>query len=393
MLLIKILNSIRNFKDYKRKENINLENVDNNLSVIKYQNTDNVLQDICSIIESARNYTYKAINIALVERNWLIGYRIAEEELKGNDRADYGKELIKKLAKNLTEQYGKGFDRSNLYRFLSFYKKFPRIVDSVSRQSRPLLSWTHYRVLLQVLDKEAREWYEKEAIEQNWNVRTLQRNISSQYYYRLLKFQSKKPEIKKIENITKKYDNDKLEFVKNPVIAEFLGFSPEQSFSESELESSIISNLQKFLIELGKGYAFVARQFHIHTEKEDLVFYNYILKCFVLIDLKTSKIRHQDIGQMDMYIRMFDKLKKNHDDNPTIGIILCSDTDEDIARYSILHENKQLFASKYKLYLPTKEELRAEIENQKAIFNLQQLEKNRTSKDIEIENDKFNNLK
>lgn len=374
-----------------------MENVNNNLSVIKYQNTDNVLQDICSIIESARNYAYKSINIALVERNWLIGYRIAEEELKGNDRADYGKELIKKLAKNLTEQYGKGFDRSNLYRFLSFYKKFPRIVDSVSRQYQPLLSWTHYRVLLQVLDKEAREWYEKEAIEQNWNVRTLQRNISSQYYYRLLKSQSKKSEIKKIENITKKYDNDKLEFVKNPVIAEFLGFSPEQSFTESELESSIISNLQKFLIELGKGYAFVARQFHIHTEKEDyyidLVFYNYILKCFVLIDLKTSKIRHQDIGQMYMYIRMFDKLKKNDDDNPTIGIILCSDTDEDIARYSILHENKQLFTSKYKLYLPTKEELRAEIENQKAIFNLQQLEKNQTSKDIEMGNDKFNNLK
>ncbi len=173
---------------------------------------------------------------------------------------------------------------------------------------------------------------------------------------------------------------NKLEFIKNPVIAEFLGFSPEQSFTESDIEKSIITNIQKFLIELGKGYAFVARQLHIHTEKEDyyidLVFYNYILKCFVLIDLKTSKITHQDIGQMDMYIRMFDELKRGEDDNPTIGIILCSDTDEDIAKYSMLNGSEKLFASKYSLYLPTKEELRAEIESQKAIFNMQQQEKN-----------------
>lgn len=233
----------------------------------------------------------------------------------------------------------------------------------------------HYRVLLQVVDKKARDWYEKEAIQQTWSVRTLQRNISSQYYYRLLNSQIKESIVKEINN-----GNNKLEFIKNRVIAEFLGFSPSESFTETELESSIISNLQKFLIELGKGYAFVARQMHIHTEKEeyfiDLIFYNYILKCFVLIDLKTRKITHQDIGQMDMYVRMFDDIKKSEDDNPTIGIVLCSDTDEDIAKYSILNGNEQLFATKYKLYLPTEEELRAEIENQKIIFALQQKEDN-----------------
>ena len=355
---------------------MNLEKKDNNSMIIKYQNTDNVLEDVCSIIDSAKNYAYQSVNIALVERNWLIGYRIAEEELKGNDRADYGIEVIKKLSKELTKEYGKGFDRSNLYRFLSFYKNFPQIVDALSRQSGMLLSWTHYRTLLQVFDKQARDWYEKEAFDQMWSTRTLQRNISSQYYYRLLKSQVKEPVIQEMKEKNKEhYLINKLEFVKNPVIAEFLGYSLDSEFTETELETSIINNLQKFLMELGKGYAFVARQQHIHTEKEDyfidLVFYNYILKCFVLIDLKTKKITHQDVGQMDMYVRMYDELKKSKEDNPTIGILLCSETDSDIAKYSILKGNEQLFATKYKLYLPTEEELRAEIENQKTIFNLQ----------------------
>lgn len=240
---------------------------------------------------------------------------------------------------------------------------FPNILNSLSSKSKILLSWTHYRILLQVNDEKARMWYENESIKQMWSVRTLQRNISSQYYYRLLNSQVK-------QTLVNKDNNQKLEFVKNPVIAEFLGFKPDESFSETQLEKSIISNIQKFLMELGKGYAFVARQMHIHTEKEeyyiDLVFYNYILKCFVLIDLKTIKITHQDIGQMDMYIRMFDEIRKSEDDNPTIGIVLCSDTDEDIAKYSILNGNEQLFASKYKLYLPTEDDLRAEIENQKS---------------------------
>ena len=359
---------------------MDLEKVNNNSLIIKYKNTDNVVDDICSIIESARNYAYQSVNIALVERNWFIGYRIAEEELKGNDRADYGIELIKKLSKKLTKKYGKGFDRSNLYRYLSFYKSFPQIVDALSRQTKIYLSWTHYRTLLQVYDKKARDWYEKEAIEQTWSVRTLQRNISSQYYYRLLKSQVKEPVIEEMKEINKEhYLMNKLEFIKNPVIAEFLGYSLDSNYSETELESSIINNLQKFLMELGKGYAFVSRQQHIHTEKEDyfidLVFYNYILKCFVLIDLKTKKITHQDVGQMDMYVRMYDELKKSKEDNPTIGIVLCSETDADIAKYSILKGNEQLFATKYKLYLPTEEQLKFEIESQKSIFNSQQQEK------------------
>ncbi len=206
----------------------------------------------------------------------------------------------------------------------------------------------------------------------------MQRNINTQYYHRILQSQNKELVEQEMNDKTSAFQNDKLEFIKNPVIAEFLGLSSNIDLTETELEASIISNIQKFLMELGKGYAFVARQQHIKTEKEDyfidLVFYNYILKCFVLIDLKTNKITHQDVGQMDMYIRMYDELKKSTDDNPTLGIVLCTETDEDIARYSILHGNEQLFASKYKLYLPTEEELRNEIETQKALFYLQQQE-------------------
>ena len=337
--------------------------------------TENILEDICTIIDEARGYAYKAVNVALVKRNWLIGKRIAEEELKGKVRADYGDEVIKGLAKDLTKIYGKGFDRSNLYRFLNFYNCFPQIVDALRRQSQ-ILTWTHYRILLQVQNKEARDWYEKEALEQTWSYRTLQRNIDTQYYYRLLKSQKKEPVIEEmIENNKDNQKLDKLEFVKNPVIAEFLGYTFDSSYTETELETRIIDNLQKFMIELGKGYAFVGRQVLIRTKKEDyyidLVFYNYILKCFILIDLKTKKITHQDVGQMDMYVRMYDELKKRSDDNPTIGILLCSETDEDIARFSVLKENEQLFATKYKLYMPTEEELKAEINHQKTLLEME----------------------
>ena len=316
--------------------------------------------------------------MTLVQRNWMMGYRIASEELHGEKRAEYGAKIIKKLSKELSTEYGKGFTKTNIYNFYSFYKTYPEIFHSAIGKSQPILSWTHYRILLQVKDEKAREWYEKEALQQAWSVRTLQRNVSSQYYYRMLQTQKKNLVENEMNELTKEYQNDKLEFIKNPVIAEFLGMASNTDFTESDLENSILSNLQKFLMELGKGYAFVARQQHIHTEKQDyyinLVFYNYILKCFVLIDLKTQKITHQDVGQMDMYIRMYDELKRSEGDNPTIGIVLCSDTDEDVAKYSILHGNEQLFASKYKLYLPTEEELRAEIENQKTMFYLQQQE-------------------
>ena len=364
--------------------------LEKNSMIIKYQNTDNVVKDICSIIESARNYAYQSVNIALVERNWLIGYRIAEEELKGENRADYGTEILKKLSKELKREYGKGFELRNLYYFLQFYKTFPNILHSLNAKSNTLLSWTHYKTLLQVEDAKARAWYEKETAEQTWSVRTLQRNISSQYYYRLLKSQVKEPVIKEMKQKNKgHYLMDKLEFIKNPVIAEFLGYSLEDTYTETELETSIINNLQKFLMELRKRLCFCRetatysyrkrRLFHRlfgYRNNIDLVFYNYILKCFVLIDLKTNQVTHQDIGQMDMYVRMYDELKKSKDDNPTIGILLCTDTDADVARYSVLHGNEQLFATKYKTYLPTEEELRAEIESQKAIFEIQQQEKN-----------------
>lgn len=356
-----------------------LSEIGNNNLMVNYKKTDDIFADMQELIETTQKAAHNMVNTLLVQRNWLIGYRIAEEELKGQNRAEYGMSIIKQLSKELSEIYGKGFTKTNLYSFYSFYKTFPEIFHSASGKSAPLLSWTHYRVLLQVHDTEAREWYAKEAVEQTWSVRTLQRNISSQYYHRLLKSQNKELVESEMKTLTDGYNDDKLEFIKNPVIAEFLGMSTDTSYTESELEKNIISNLQKFLMELGKGYAFVARQQHIHTEKQDyyidLVFYNYILKCFVLIDLKTSKITHQDVGQMDMYIRMYDEMKRNEGDNPTIGIVLCSDTDEDIAKYSVMHGNEQLFATKYKLYLPTEEELRVEIETQKSMFYLQQQEK------------------
>ena len=342
--------------------------------LLKYVKTGSVFEDACNIIETAQKVAYSAVDLTLVHRNWLLGKRIADEELNGESRAEYGAEVIKKLSKDLNAQYGKGYTKTNLYNFYSFYKMYPEIFHSESGKSNVKLSWTHYRVLLQVKDEIAREWYENEALKETWSVKTLQRNISSQYYYRILKTQDKSAVETEMKEFTSKYQT-KLEFIKNPVIAEFLGMKEDTSFLESDLEQCIIDNLQKFLMELGKGYAFVARQQHIHTEKEDyyidLVFYNYILKCFVLIDLKTTKITHQDVGQMDMYIRMYDELKKATDDNPTLGIVLCADTDEDIAKYSMLHENEQLFASKYKLYLPTEEELRAEIEAQKEFYYLQ----------------------
>ena len=341
-----------------------------------YRKSDNILGDIENIIETSQQQAFRTVNNILTQRNWFIGYRISEELIGEQERTDYyGTEIIKKLSKELTEKYGKGYDRSNLYNCLRFYKMFPKIVDLASRQSYIQLSWTHYRLLTHVNDDKAREWYCKEAYEQTWAVKTLKRNIDTQYYYRMLKSQHPGVVKKDMEERTSTYQNDKLEFIKNPSIAEFLGMESNIDFTETELESYFISNIQKFIMELGKGYAFVGRQQHIRTEKEDyfidLVFYNYILKCFVLVDLKTGKITHQDVGQMDMYIRMYDELKRGEGDNPTLGVVLCSETDEDIARYSVMHGSEQLFASKYKLYLPTEEELKAEIEMQKAMFELQ----------------------
>ena len=352
--------------------------MDTDTALVPYQNSGDILRDMREIIDISRESAYRAVNAALVRRNWLLGRRIAEEELKGGDRAGYGLELIKKLSKELTKEYGKGFDRTNLYKFLKFYKCFPEIVDTACQLSAEILSWSHYRILLRVENTEARKWYEREAYRQTWAVRTLQRNVETQYYFRLLSTQQKSLVEGEMKQLTKSFQEDKLEYLKNPIIAEFLGLSTTAAATETNLESATITNIQQFLMELGKGYAFVARQQHIQTEKQDyyidLVFYNYILKCFVLIDLKTGKITHQDVGQMDMYIRMYDELKRGKGDNPTLGIVLCSETDEDIARYSVMKGSEQLFTSMYKLYLPSEEELRREIENQKTIFYLQQME-------------------
>ena len=344
------------------------------IEIFKLNNTNDIFKDVENIVEQARGYAYNAVNIAMVQRNWLLGKRIAEEELQGEDRAIYGKEIVKQLSLHLTNVYGKGFTQSNLYQFVQFYKFFPEIFHSVSVKSQ-ILSWTHYRTLLRVTDKEARDWYLQEAINEMWSVRTLDRNIASQYYYRLLQSQNKKIVKEEMIQITTPFQQDKLEFIKNPIVAEFLGLAPNADFSETELESSIITHIQKFVMELGKGYAFVARQQHIKTDIGDyfidLVFYNYILKCFLLIDLKTSRITHQDVGQMDMYVRMYDNLKRTQGDNPTIGLILCSETSEDMARYSVLHDNERLFQARYLTYLPTIEQLKEEIELQKEIFRQQ----------------------
>ncbi len=361
-----------------------------------------LLNDACNIIEQAQATAYRQVNEALIKRNWLLGMRIRHEVLN-DERAEYGEQVVKVLAKVLTAKYGEGFTWRNLYNYIDFYATYngfflnengdsvngQTILHALSAKSENIfhvlrakspirLTWTHYRIILQESSKEARDWYEREAANEVWSTRTLQRNISSQYYHRMLMSQHKELVHKEMIERTSPLQ-DKMEFIRNPVIAEFLGFPQEATFTESELETSIINNLQKFIMELGKGYAFVARQQHIHTEKEDyyidLVFYNYLLKSFVLIDLKTTKVTHQDVGQMDMYVRMYDELKRGENDNPTIGILICADTDEDIARYSVLHDNDQLFAAKYKTYMPTDEELRAEIETQKNIYYLQHKEK------------------
>ena len=337
--------------------------------------------------------------------------RIQHEILK-DTRATYGERIIAELAKRLTERYGNGFIKRNLWHFIDFYAKHPdffqtlscanEIVNAVSSQSAtaennivnaessqfsitniwqaittksPIrLSWTHYRIILQEQNAEARTWYENEAANEMWSTRTLQRNVSSQYYHRMLKSQDKAVVHDEMVKLTTPLQ-DRLEYLKNPVVAEFLGFKNNTAYTESDLEQRIIDHLIPFLMELGKGFTLADRQKRIHTEKEDyyidLVFYNYNLRCFVLIDLKTTKLRHQDVGQMDMYVKMYDEMMIPQGHNPTIGILLCADTDEDVAHYSVLNGNDQLFAAKYLTYMPTKEELRREIEQQKEFFRLQ----------------------
>lgn len=376
----------------------------------KYNDEDNMLvNDLRSIVSKARSKAFAAVNYSLVERNWRIGQRIVEQEQNGASRAEYGKHVIEVASAALTKEFGKGFSETNIMNFKKFYLKFKELTipqtvseefkkqkqqtlsDELSShfqkgQTPPaqfelrLLPWSHYERLIRVEDKKAREWYAKEAFEQGWSFRTLNRNINTLYYERLLMSKKKQPVVNEMQDKTKAYQQDKLEYIKSPVVLEFLGLPEDTSLAESKLETAIINNLEKFLMEMGKGYALVARQQHIRTEENDyyidLVFYNYLIKSFILVDLKVNRITYQDVGQMDMYLQMYDKMKKGPDDNPTIGIILCTETDSDVARYSTLAKNDQMFAAKYKLYLPDKEDLRREIERQKELYLMAHPEEN-----------------
>ena len=330
----------------------------------------NYIQDIKQILAQARQKAYTAVNAAMVEAYWQIGKRIVEEEQDGKERADYGKEIIQTISDEMTKEFGKGFTGRNIRNFRQFYLTFsnPEIWKTLSSK----LSWSHFQRVLKVSDEKARMYYLREAAENTWSVRTLDRNISTLYYQRLLSSDNKEVVKNEMLEKTKNLQHNTLDFIKNPAVLEFLNLPTGLSYTEKELEKALIDNLQKFILELGKGFAFVARQEHVKTETSDfyidLVFYNYILKCFVIVELKTHKISHQDIGQLDMYVRMYDDLKKQESDSPTIGLLLCTETDSIIAKYSVLSENKQLFASKYIDYLPTEEELVREIEQQKFYF-------------------------
>lgn len=308
------------------------------------------ISEIKELLVAARQKAAAVINSAMVLTYWEIGRRITEEEQQGKQRADYGAFLLKELSTHLVAEFGRGFEERDLRRIRQFYLTFP-IRDSL----RPELSWTHYRTLLRVGNADAREYYINEVVKESWSVRQLDRNIASFYYERMLTTkQEKTPGIP--------WDTA----IKDPYILEFLGLDPPFTYSESDIETAIINNIQSFLLELGTGFSFVARQYRIKTDTKmfyiDLVFYHYILKCFVLIDLKITELSHQDIGQMDMYVRMFEKLKRGTDDQPTLGIILCTEKDRTMVKYSILEESKQLFASRYSLILPSEEALRMRLQ-------------------------------
>lgn len=331
-----------------------------------------VIADVKQIVLNGRSAAYQAVSQAMIATYWNIGKRIVEDEQNGQARAEYGKQLLKILSVELTATFGKGFSKRNLDYYRKFYLCFPdfEIVNACVHN----LNWTHFRALLRVSDEKARLWYMNEAARSSWSSRTLDRNIGTQYYYRLLQSPHKELVVAEMQTKIRTLQNP-YELIKSPIVAEFLGFRIEDSCAEAGLESAIISHLRDFLMEMGRGFAFVARQQHIVTDTEDyyidLVLYNIELKCYVIIDLKMGTVTHQDVGQIDMYVRLYDEFKRKEGDNPTLGILLCAETSEDIARYSVLHDNDRLFMSKYLTYLPTQEQLRLEIERQKEIFYAQ----------------------
>lgn len=343
-------------------------------------------REIRAVLESARAGAYRAVNAAMVQAYWQVGRLIVEHEQKGRRRADYGEAVIATLAGRLTRDLGRGFDERNLWYMRSFYEAFPILNAARSEfpdsALRPELSWTHYRLLLSVEDGKARAWYMNESAEQHWSTRQLERQISVLYYERLLASRKKAPVRK--EAATKLAKMDPEQFIRDPYVLEFLDLKDYPALRETVVEQAIIDNMQAFLLELGKGFSFVARQKRLRFEDDDfyvdLVFYNYLLKCFVLIDLKAGKLTHQDIGQMDSYVRVFDAHARPKGDNPTIGLILCSKKNEAVARYSVLSEGRQIFAARYMKVLPTEEQLAREIEREQMLIEAGRVEKHRGKK-------------
>ncbi len=326
---------------------------------------NSLISAIVEQIEQAKRQVRQAVNGAMVQSYWQVGRLIVEHEQHGSSRAEYGKQQLEQLSQQLTSRFGKGFDVTNLRNMRRFYLIFP-IRETVSLE----LSWSHFNLLAKIENSKAREWYQQESVQQNWSVRALERQIGTFYYERLLATKDKilvEAEAKK--NIQPLQETAK-DYLRDPYILDFLNLQ-DKTYQESELEQAIISNLQQFLLELGKGFAFVERQQRIRFDDQDfyidLVFYNFKLKCFLLVDLKLGKLRHQDIGQMDTYVRLYDEQRKGKDDNPTIGLVLCSEKSEAVVKYSVLAEQKQLFAAKYLPYLPSEDELKRELERERAL--------------------------
>lgn len=321
---------------------------------------DGLYSAIASIIEQARGQVKQAVNQQMVQAYWHIGRLIVEQEQQGQERAEYGKRQLNQLSSRLQAEFGKGFDVTNLRNMRHFYLTFPKR-DALRLE----LSWTHYRTLIRIESPKAREWYAAEAADQHWSARALARQIGVLYYERLLASKEKSPVEQEALAKVDELAESPQDYLRDPYILDFLNLQ-DKTYQESDLEQAIITNLQQFLLELGKGFAFVERQQRIRTDDGDyfidLVFYNFHLKCFLLIDLKMHKLTHQDVGQMDMYVRMYEEQKRRADDNPTIGLILCSERNNTVAKYSVLNESKQLFASKYLTELPSEEELARELE-------------------------------
>jgi len=327
-----------------------------------------LLEQLRFLIQQARQQALRAVDIVQVATCWEVGRHIVEYEQRGSDRARYGANLLEQLSERLTAEFGPGFDASNLRYMRLFYQAF------LNRDAlRHDLSWTHYRTLLKVEDPAARKWYMEEAVRENWGTRALDRQISTLYYERLLASKDRKALRQEADRKIAPIQSSPREFVRDPIMLEFLGLPNTGKLLESKLEAALIEHLQTFLMELGKGFAFVARQQRMSTESKDfyidLVFYNYLLKCFVIFDIKSGELTHQDIGQMDMYVRMYDEKRRGPEDNPTVGIILCARKDASVVRYSVLHGNEKIFASKYKLVLPTEEELRAELNREQQLLS------------------------